>query len=120
MGKTLHDIDQQPGAVWKNEQCGIVLPLKWFWPLRPVGDGDPYAKLLGRIDIGDASFHIEAWEVEEVEDAYPEYPGQTFQRAKEPDDNWYELIAEHMTEGAGQTVKINGRDYFIVMTPYQE
>ena len=32
----------------------------------------------------------------------------------------YDLIADNTSEGAGCTVEINGREYFIVMTPFQQ
>jgi hypothetical protein len=35
-------------------------------------------------------------------------------------ENWYDLIADNMTEGAGGTIEIDGREYFILMTPFQQ
>lgn len=35
-------------------------------------------------------------------------------------ESWYDLIADNMTEGAGCTVESDGREYFIVMTPFQQ
>lgn len=84
--------------------------IHWVKDLHPIGDPDPWTKLLGTVDILSASFHLEAWEVVESRDG---------QRAVDPEATWYDLIVNHMTESAGQTVRINGRDYFLVVTPFQ-
>lgn len=88
-----------PAIVWEEE-------------LKAVGqDDDPGAKLLGQVTIAGVPHHIEAWAVVE----------NTETGEQEVVDPWtsYETISNEMTEGAGVTVEINGRDYFMVVTPHQ-
>lgn len=112
----------------------ITLPIIWGGGLRPIGgeccdqysheddppelaystsgDNHKLTKLLGDLVIGGASFHIEAWEV------YYSTEGEQLPVC-ERENSYYDITA-YMTEGAGQTVEINGRSYFIVVTPFQQ
>lgn len=93
------DIMTRPAIVWEEG-------------LRPVGDeADEWGKLLGTVLILGVPHHIEAWAVVTNEET-----GE-----QEAVDPWtsHEAICNEMTEGAGRTVTINGRDYFMVVTPYQ-
>lgn len=91
----------------------IFQPLiEWTAPLQDVGDdADPGAKLLGQIEIAGVPHHIEAWAVRDNEET-----GE-----QEAIDPWtsYAEVSNAMTEGAGVTVNINGREYFMVVTPHQ-
>lgn len=86
--------------------------INWDKGLEPIGNPDPLTRLLGVMEIGGASFHVEAWEVRETK------KGEQFCKDGDAAD-WYDYITGNMTEGAGQTVEINGRNYFIVVTPFQ-
>lgn len=84
----------------------------WIRPLEEVGEESaPWGKLLGCVEIAGVPHHIEGWAlVENIETGEQEVV-----------DPWtsYETISNEMTEGAGVTVEINGRDYFMVVTPHQ-
>ena len=84
----------------------------WTKPLEEVGEDEaPWGKLLGCIEIAGVPHHIEAWAVRINEET----------NEQEAVDPWtsYEAVTNEMTEGPGVTVEINGRDYFMVVTPYQ-
>ena len=103
-------------AIEQIAKAGQYAPsIVWDTPLRPVNHCDLHgerAKLLGIVQIGGIDHHIEAWEV------YETMAG--VQEAVCPEGCHYEEITGHMTEGAGQTVTIDGRNYFVVVTPFQE
>lgn len=80
--------------------------------LRACGDGNPWTKFIGTVEIAGVPHHLEAWQV------YLNSEG--IQQAVDPDECWYDLIADNMIEGAGRTVTIDGREYIMVLTPYQE
>lgn len=84
----------------------------WTKALHEVGEeSDPGGKLLGCVEIAGVPHHIEGWAVRANEET----------NEQEAVDPWtsYETITNEMTEGAGVTVEINGRDYFMVVTPHQ-
>lgn len=84
----------------------------WEQPLQDVGeDEDPGAKLLGQLTIGGVPHHIEGWAVRENE--------ETGEQEAVSEYTSYEEVTNSMTEGAGVTVEINGREYFMVVTPHQ-
>ena len=86
--------------------------IEWTQPLEDVGeDEDPGSKLLGQITIAGVPHHIEGGAVRDNEET-----GE--QEAVSP---WtsYDEVTNAMTEGAGVTVNINGREYFMVVTPHQ-
>ena len=99
----------------------IILDIEWEHGLIPIGgeccqmlDGghkhDRWSRLIGSVRIGGALHHIEAWEVERI-DVFT-------QKAICPAENHFEMIAERMTQGPGATVEINGRYYFLVISPF--
>jgi hypothetical protein len=56
-------------------------------PLRPIGEGkNRNARLLGRLDLLGASFHVEADQVQDVPSDDPDDPHAVFQRAVLPED----------------------------------
>jgi hypothetical protein len=94
----------------KNE---IELSIHWGVGLHPIGDPNPLTRLLGNIEIAGANFHVEAWQVETNKHGE--------QECKDPNAaDWYDYISGNLVDGAGQTVEIAGREYFIVISPFQE
>ena|SRR5690242_807095 len=100
----------------------ITLDIEWEHGLIPIGGeccqmsdaghkNDSSSRLIGSVRIGGTLHHIEAWEVQRIDDLT--------QKAICPAENHFEMIAERMTEGPGATVEINGRDYFVVISPFQ-
>lgn len=104
-------------------RLAIVLPIEWDTPLRDVSDcaQHPKSKLLGTLLIAGVAHHIEAWEVHDMPQCNlhgeAQFPAQ---EAVCPESCNYDEIVDHMTEGAGATVEIEGRQYFICVTPFQE
>jgi hypothetical protein len=95
-------------AVEAMAKAGPYAPaIVWDLPLRPVNDCD-----LRIVQIGGVDHHIEAWEV------YETMSGE--QQAVCPESCHYDELTTHMTEGAGRPVRIDGRDYYVVVTPFQE
>lgn len=86
--------------------------IEWTAPLQDVGeDDDPGAKLLGQVTIAGVPHHIEGWAVRDNE--------ETGEQEAICDFTSYAEVSNAMTEGAGVTVNINGREYFMVVTPHQ-
>jgi hypothetical protein len=103
----------------------ITLPFKWDRPLHPVNDcctcgedgeaiHDAETKLLGCILIADVPHHIEAWQVNSVDEK------GAHQEAVCPDCCHFDEIVNAMDIAAGQTVEINERTYFVVVTPFED
>ena len=112
-GKPCAENHQSVCAWCEKHPDRIKLPIEWGGGLHPIGDKDPLTRLLGDISIGGRDFHIEAWQVEENELGEQRCVDSSI-------EDWYDYITGNLTEGAGQTVEIDGRHYFIVVTPFQE
>jgi len=107
MGATKPSVNWTPEIVWEE-------------PLKEIGsEGYPkWSRLIGTVTIGGVFHHIEGWAVgyHETED---EGITHREQHVIDPESTSYDDIVDRMVEGAGETVTINGHEYFMVVTPFQ-
>lgn len=86
--------------------------IEWTKPLTPIGPSDdPKVKFLGTVSILGADFHAEADEV-----GYDEEEGQI---GKQDESETYLAEVLNIVDGAAQTIRIDGREYVLSITPYQ-
>ena len=107
-----------------TQQAFAIPGLNLTEPLRPVGDGDdPCARLLGRMDLGHASFHVEADQVRMARDEDdPDTAGETQQSILGSEECHYEELVE-LAGGYEpfETVEIPGlpgREYVLYIYPF--
>jgi hypothetical protein len=85
-------------------------PIIWRVPLAPVGPpDDPAARLIGRLQILGVDFHANAEAVHDDAD---------FCQVPDCADTYAEDI-QALTDGAAQTINIDGRAYLLVIAPFQ-
>jgi hypothetical protein len=88
----------------------FLLDVIWIKPLVPCGgeSGKEPTHLIGTLRMGDADHHIEAFEVHDVNGCQePVEEGTSFDELSE------------IAQGAMQTVMLGGREYAILVTPFQ-
>jgi len=89
-------------------------------PVRPISEGkDPLVRLLGRMDLGDTSFHVEAEQVHMV----PDDAGGEYQESMVPDvESRYASMADAAGgDGPFETIEIPGlpgRNYVLFIYPF--
>ena len=84
--------------------------IEWEEPLHPIGpDDNPKARLLGCVRILGTLFHVNAEQVQDVNDE---------QTTVLPEGDTFGPEIWELTAGAGQTVTIEGREYLLVISPY--
>src|SRR5436853_264666 len=99
--------------------------MTWVSPLHPCGsDDNPNARLIGHVRILGADFHVNAEQVEDSEEVVEVSQGRkitgTIQRAViKPESDTYVPEISALVDGAGETVSIDGRDYLLVISPFQ-
>ena len=77
-----------------------------------TGDkGHPKSAFNAVVTILGVHHHLEGWQVQTDKHGH--------QHAKYPHENHYDLVANEITQGAGRTIEIAGREYFCVLTPFQ-
>lgn len=80
----------------------------------PTGsDDNPRSRLLATLYIEGWAFHVEAYEVKEKEGSYFHVTSDTM--FEDDLDHYY---AAANADGPFQTIRIEGREYVIVMTPF--
>jgi hypothetical protein len=89
---------------------------KWTVPLHNVGPKHkPWARLIGRVDIGDTSFHVNAEAIKTDNlSAGDEQVGEL------PASDTYVDEIQMIIDGAGETISIKGHQYLMVVTPFQK
>ena len=95
-------------------------------PLRPIGGdcgGDPYARLLGRLDLLGASFHVEADQVHDVPSDDPDDPNGVFQCPALPDEQCHYPGLFNLAGGVEpfETIEIPGlpgRQFVLYIYPF--
>ena len=89
-----------------NDSPSIV----WTRPLRPIGpEYDPKMRLMGTVEILGVPHHVNAEEVVERDSE---------QVSHDDDQDTYVNEIQLIVGGRGHTVRIDGRDYLIAITPY--
>jgi hypothetical protein len=84
--------------------------IQWTKPLRPCGPPeDEQARLIGTVEILGVPFHVQAEGVHDDEECC---------QVSDALETYVDEI-QTLVDGAGMTVKINGRDYLLVIYPYQ-
>lgn len=86
----------------------------WTKPMRSISDDEPGARLLGRVSILGADFHVEAVEVKETDEGE-----QVAAFDGDQCEGWLDEVLT-IVQGAAMTITINGRDYVLSITPYQQ
>jgi hypothetical protein len=96
----------------------LTPPIEWVKGLHPIGpDNNPAARLFGTVRILDQEFYVNAEEVVDVDD--PEDSDSVIQEAFLGEGETYVEDIQAFCEGAGETVKIDGREYLLAITPRQ-
>lgn len=73
-------------------------------------ESDPAARMLAHVKIGSLDMHLEAWQIENIDDC------QFATEASMRTGDFNELAG--MMDSTFQTIEIDGRDYVLVATPY--
>lgn len=94
-----------------HRQDPPTIPLDQLDWLQTGEDHDPGARLLAHIRIGDLDMHLEAWAVEGGEDT------RQFAVDSSMRSDAFDSLSE-MMECSFTTAEIEGRDYFLIATPY--
>jgi hypothetical protein len=88
------------------------LAVRWECDLEPVGPADrPEGHLLGTLRIAGVPHHVEAFEVEERDGGQESVLGDR-------ETSFGEL--SEIVQGPMQTVRIAGRPYVVLVTPFQD
>lgn len=88
-----------------------TIPLELLQWDETGGEGDPQARLLAHIQIGDLSMHLEAWAVTKDAEGHQRATPATLRG----DD--FDLLCD-MMDCQFTTIAIDGRDYILIATPY--
>ena len=93
-------------------------------PLRPIGEGkDRNARLLGRLDLLGASFHVEADQVQDVPSDDPDDPHAVFQQPGLPEEECHYADLFDLA-GAGEPLEtieipgLPGRRFVLYLYPF--
>lgn len=98
---------QERNDAREDEKPAVV----WHKALRPVGDPTPHARLLGTVEIAGVLHHVEAVEVREQDGV---------QCAADPAMEEALTNVSRIVGGRMASVKIDGRDYVLCVTPFQD
>ena len=88
-----------------------ALAVTWTEPLRAIGRAAcPWGRLLGTVSIGGILHHVEAIAVENRD-------GEQATVLDEDETSFADLMA--LSDGAMQTLELDGHEYVVVIHPYQ-
>lgn len=133
--------NEQYKHVWSEDQPGIVQASKGTKSLNPFeinlnsvieleidGTADnPRARLVGVVEILGVKFHVNLEEVHDIVSptqqmgSEPPITGSvTTQATTIPEEETFAAEIWELIQGAGKTVKVDGRNYLMVIFPFQQ